>query len=160
MLAVHMPHAAPQVQTGMTPHDSPVASPAPLQANFPVADATVLSSGGRARTAAAANVGTLAGEPIQSLLHQHLASIWLELLDKLASSACQLVACVACLPTRLILHLPSRPTPAGVIRQQKNNALAPDVAALPVIQRADKPAPASVLARTTSGNVISAPTER
>ena len=34
------------------------------QANFPVADATVLSSGGRARTAAAANVGTLAGAPV------------------------------------------------------------------------------------------------
>ncbi|PRW60001.1 cytohesin-1 isoform X2 isoform B [Chlorella sorokiniana] len=77
-----------------------------VQANFPVADAAVLSSGGRARTAAAANVGTL----------------------------------------------------AGVIRQQKNNASAPDVAALPVVV-SDKPAPASMLARTTSGNVISAPTE-
>ncbi|KAI7841970.1 hypothetical protein COHA_004497 [Chlorella ohadii] len=66
-----------------------------VQANFPVADAAVLSSGGRARTAAAAN---------------------------------------------------------------KNAALAPDVAALPMVV-SDKPAPASMLARTTSGNVISAPTE-
>lgn len=87
---MHMPHAAAWGAGGMTPHDSPVASPAPLQANFPVADATVLSSGGRARTAAAANVGTLAGEPMQSLLYQHPISIWLERLDKLASRACQL----------------------------------------------------------------------
>ncbi len=46
-----------------------------------------------------------------------------------------------------------------MIRQQKNAALAPDVAALPMVV-SDKPAPASMLARTTSGNVISAPTER
>ena len=32
-----------------------------VQMNFPVADATVLSTGGRARTAALANVGSLAG---------------------------------------------------------------------------------------------------
>ena len=32
-----------------------------VQMNFPTADATVLSTGGRARTAALANVGSLAG---------------------------------------------------------------------------------------------------
>ncbi len=34
-----------------------------VQQSFPVADATVLSSGGRARTAALEDVGSLAGEP-------------------------------------------------------------------------------------------------
>lgn len=57
---------------------------------------------------------------------------------------------------------PCSPTPLlcpGVIRQQKAIAPAQDVQALPVVV-SDKPAPSSVLARTTSGSVISAPTER
>ncbi|KAL4422177.1 hypothetical protein ABPG77_006866 [Micractinium sp. CCAP 211/92] len=73
--------------------------------NFPVADATVLSTGGRARTAALADVGSL----------------------------------------------------AGMIRRHKAAPAVSDLAQLPVVA-ADRPAgPSSVLARTASGNLVTAP---
>ncbi|KAL4458474.1 hypothetical protein ABPG75_013339 [Micractinium tetrahymenae] len=76
-----------------------------VQNNFPVADATVLSTGGRARTAALADVGSL----------------------------------------------------AGMIRRHKAAPAVSDLAQLPVVA-ADRPAgPSSVLARTASGNLVTAP---
>lgn len=120
--------------------------------NFPVADATVLSSGGRARTGALDNVGSLAGE--QGLREEGAAS----------PMPCH-AFCARVPPLRrrthvtVPLHLPtpsSRPPCTGMIRRHKTAAAVKDIDQLPVVM-SGRPAATNVLARTTSGNLVTAP---
>jgi hypothetical protein len=103
-----------------------------VQQIFPVADATVLSSGGRARTAALEDVGSLAGEP-------HMAPCP-SLRPRQQPSTAR-----STLPLRCN---------AGMIRRHKTAPAVRDIEQLPVVTR---PATTNVLARATSGNLVTAP---
>lgn len=108
-----------------------------VQQSFPVADATVLSSGGRARTAALEDVGSLAGR-LPGLRAAAEGSAAVHLLMK---------------PTRMCLL---QCAIAGMIRRHKTTPAVGNIDQLPMVA-SNRAATSNVLARTTSGNLVTAP---